>query len=152
MEEYVMSNVFHLTKTDYEDGSNFSIQQGSSFDWLVFYYPEDISTWLPRGQIRTNYAQKGGELIAEFDFDLLVYASQTIDGVTAFRTKIRPKLSATQTEAMNFNLRTRKSSDEIAVPGRNVWVYDIELEHPTNGTVIKLSRGFVEVELETTTG
>lgn len=146
-------NEFHLTRTDHIDqGRSYAIQQGASFDWLTFHYPDDVSSWNPRGQIRTDYRSRGGNLVADFDFDPLVYVSQTINGTTAFRTKIKPKLSAITTASMSFNLKRRKTSEDVAVPGRNVWVYDIELERPLDGLVVKISRGFVEVELEATGG
>lgn len=145
-----MSSFFHLTSTDYRNGESYAIIQGSTFDRVVFWYPGDVSGFVPRGQIKTDYAQKGGELITSFQFHPLRYERRPDKQEAVYHTKIHPFLTAQQTQALIFNLRTRRSNLDKASPGRNCWVYDIELARESDGYVIQLSKGYVEVELEVT--
>jgi hypothetical protein len=139
---------FHLTATDHESAS-YAIKQGATFDFVAFYYEENLSTWTPRGQIRDNYADKNGTIQASFSFDPLVFGPVTIDGITKNYTKVKPILSATETRNLTFNLKTRSSASDIVTPGKNVWVYDIELESP-GGIVRRDIQGWVEVSSEVT--
>ncbi|MGG6283681.1 hypothetical protein ACQ4M3_19040 [Leptolyngbya sp. AN03gr2] len=141
---------FHLTSTDYPSGESYALIQGATYDYVVFWYPEDLTGFVPRGQIRTNYLQKEGELVVSFQFHPVIYEQRTLNEVTGFYSKIHPYLTARQTELINFDLRKRKSLSEEVKPGRNVWVYDIELERLSDQYVIKVAKGWVEVELEVT--
>lgn len=126
----------------------YAIIQGSTLDWLRFYYPDDISDWSPRGQIRNNYAYLAGEVLADFSFEPLVYGIVTYpDLTTANKTIIIPTLTDIQTSALPA---TREiSSYYLRKVGVTRWVYDIELES-TTGRVIKISSGTVEVKPEIT--
>lgn len=140
--------LFHLTDTDHTDGC-FGIRQGETLNYLTFYYPADVSTYTPRGEIRDNYADNSGTLLASFTFDPLVYANVTLPGGgSGFRTVIIPKLSATVTESIPFTQNRTSASDAVII-GRNVYVYDIELES-TGGDVIRLAYGWVEIIPEVT--
>ena len=122
---------------------DYVIRQGATYDIVTFYYPEDISLWTPRGQIRkTPYS----DILVEFTFLPLVFTSVTLpDGTIGDRTVIIPVLSATQTSL----LPVTNPYGQSLVQGFNAWVYDIELESPT-GKVIKLSSGFCKVLPEVT--
>lgn len=140
---------YHLTSTDYE-GVNNAIEQGATYDRLAFFYPENVSSWSAVGQIRTNYATKDGVKIADFLFEPMQYAEFAIDGKPPkFYTRIKPYLTAALTQSLPWNLTPRKTSKEFVKPGRNVWVYDIEL-HSNDLRVIRLVEGYVEVRLEVT--
>ena len=138
---------FHLTNTDHTDKCC-AIKQGETFNYVTFFYPDDVSSYTPRGEIRDNYADSGGNLLATFTFDPLVYANVTLPGGGMdFRTIIIPSLSAATTETIPFT-QNRKTVNDPVIVGRNVYVYDIELE--LAGTVIKLAYGWVEVLPEVT--
>jgi hypothetical protein len=142
-------STFHLTTTDYDDGTSYAIQQGATFDRVAFYFDEDLTGWTARGQVRDNYADLGGVIQASFSFAALVYAVDTVNGVTKSYTKVKPILSATQTQALLFSLKLRADSSVKPVPGKNVWVYDIELVSP-EGIVRRDIEGWVEVTKEVT--
>lgn len=121
----------------------YSIRQGATYDIATFYYPEDISDWTPRGQIRKL---PHSPVLAEFSFLPLTFTTVTLpDQTTGDRTVIVPILSASQTTL----LPTTSLFGSLTVEGFNVWCYDIELESPI-GKVIKLSSGQVKVISEVT--
>lgn len=130
---------FHLTEKE-NLPNNYSIKQGETLDWLHFYYSDDVSTWIPKGQIRKDYLYKQGELLTEFNFETLVYGEFTLNNITNYRTKITPYLTDEQTSLLPIPNK-RKGQTII---GDNVWVYSIELESP-QGKVIRLVEGYVEI-------
>lgn len=138
----------HLTKTDYTNGTNFAVCQGSTFCTPQIYIKFDYSLWTPRGQIRRNYADVDPVVLANFTFDPIVYASVDINGDIDDRSLIVAKLDDSITETLPVTPLRRTISDAVRV-GTNVWVYDIELESPT-GVVNNLVSGYVEVLPEVT--
>lgn len=131
-----------------------AIEQGASLNWLTFVVAADFRGWTPRGEIRNNYVSLGGEVKGEFDFKPLVYGEVTLeDGVTKITgTVIRPYMDATATSQLDWaqtRMKLRSSPYEKPIPGRNVWVYDIELLSPT-GEIVRVVQGFVEVSLQAT--
>ena len=145
-----MAQTFHLTATDHTDYS-YAIQQGSTFDSVTFLHPDNLTTWNARGQIRDNYADLGGVIKATFTFPTLVYEPVTIGTVTKSYTKIKPTLSAAVTQALVFDLKKRIDSTVTAVPGKNVWVYDVEVySSDVVPVVYRIGEGFVEISKEVT--
>lgn len=143
-------NTFHLTYTDYEDDISYAIYQGCTFE-LDIFLEDNYSGWTARGQIRDRYRQDGGVLLAEMTFvHPLVFAPETIDGVTKSYTRLSTLIPASVTDALLWNLKIRSSADVDAVPGKNVWVYDIQLVSANGVTVHPVLRGFVEVLKEST--
>lgn len=144
--------VFHLTAVD-NYPYNYSIQQGATLDWLTFVVEGDYKDWLPRGQIRDKYPNTGGTIKAEFSFDPLIFGEVTLPtGIKIMGTKIKPKINASTTTAFDWiqtKMQARKARTDTAVPGKNVWVYDIELVKDTE--VIRLVQGNVEVSPNVTT-
>jgi hypothetical protein len=114
-----------------------AIYQGANFDSLTLYYPSDVSSWTPRGQIRKTYLYQQGEVVANFDFAPLTWSQVEVNSVLVYRTVVIPSLTHTATAA-------------IPVPRKGNWVYDIELVNPGNTKVIKLARGTVEILPEVT--
>lgn len=142
---------FHLTYTDHEGDTSYAINQGCTFDSLVILSEEDYSGWTARGQIRDKYRQDGGVILANFEFNNpLVFAPETIEGVTKNYTKIRPILSASVTDSLNFNLKVRSDLGVDAVPGKNVWIYDIQVVSANGLTVYPIVNGWVEIFKEVT--
>lgn len=144
--------IFHLTNNDYPD-KRYAIEQGASFNWLTLVADDDYTDWVPRGQIRTNYASSGGIIKASFNFLPLVIGETTLPNSDEIITGtiIKPYLTALQTASLDW-IETRmqnRNGCSSPVPGKNVWVYDIELESPQN-TIIRIVEGFIEVSLEVT--
>jgi len=147
-------NDFHLVK-----GSTtcYQIQQGATLNWITFLYPSDLTAWVPTGQLRRNYADLDQSILAQFSFDPLVYGPQTINGVTANYTSIRPILTAAQTALLPPTKQgiVLIDGDTITVGGKNakagtdLWVYDVEIASSLS-TVIKVARGLVQVIQEVT--
>lgn len=144
--------IFHLTNVD-NLPSRYAIEQGATFAWLTLVLDGDYTTWTPRGQIRNNYASNGGVIKTVFSFSPLVMGTASLPGGgTATGTIVKPSLSNQQTQLLDWaesKMQARSKSSEPALPGKNVWVYDIELESPS-GEVMRLVQGFVEVNLEAT--
>jgi hypothetical protein len=98
---------------------NFPADQGiySSSDWapVKFFMRKDYSAWQVKGQVRTNYLDKPNVLIADFEFEPLVYGAVTIGVKPPFQaTIIIPRLSGQNTKG-------------IAGTDRTPYVYDIFL-------------------------
>lgn len=130
-----------------DDSGCYAIRQGATFDSLVILWPDDdLTDWTPRGQIRTNYVDASGVVLAEFTFADLTFGPETIDGTTANYTRILPSLSASETQAISA---PPKALTEDFIPGSNCWVYDIEIESP-DGVVKRLVEGVVTVSREVT--
>jgi hypothetical protein len=141
---------FHLTRFDNEGGdvNGSPILQGATFS-IVFHYFADVSEYIPRGQIRTDYGGNNGSLLAQFGFDPLVYALVTkADNTQAMATVIVAKLSASVTTDLPIPILRKTVADKNVISS-NTYVYDIELESPS-GTVIRLIQGYVEILPEVT--
>ncbi|MGL6342710.1 MAG: hypothetical protein ACRC80_26670 [Waterburya sp.] len=132
---------FHLDNVSQE--GCFAIEQGATLDWLTIFVPdEDLTSWLPEGDIRRDYSYKNGEILASFSFAPLTYSEVISEGNTFFATVIRPTLSAETTLLLPIP-RKRTKNDQVIV-GRNAWVYDIKLKANDGRTVI-IARGLVDV-------
>ncbi len=144
--------IFHLTNVD-NPPHRYAIEQGATFSWLTLVLDGDYLSWTPRGQIRNNYASNGGTVKTVFGFPPLTMGAATLPGGgTATGTIIKPTLTNQQTQLLDWaesKMQARTKSSEPALPGKNVWVYDIELESP-GGEVMRLVQGFIEVSLEAT--
>ena len=55
-----------------------TIIQGASWEDAKFWYPEDLSLGVAKGQIRSAPLDRGGELYAEFTFATLTFGAVTI--------------------------------------------------------------------------
>ena len=134
----------HLTKTD-NLPEDYSLKQGITFDWLTITVPgEDLSDCTPLGQIRKNYAEFDSNVLVSFSFDALTYEIFTLENnTTEYRTVIKPTLTDEET-AILPSTKNRKNKSELAIAGKNVWVYDIKLLKPS-GETIALTEGYVEV-------
>lgn len=143
---------FHLTLTD-NFPANYSIEQGATWNWLTLVATGDYTGWTPKGQIRDKYLTEGGIIKASFSFSPLTYGEITLANNTKiFGTLIKPFMSAATTRTLNWvesKMKLREFAYDKVIPGRNVWLYDIELESPS-GEVIRLVQGFVEVSPEVT--
>lgn len=142
--------ILHLTNTDH-NSVDYSIRQGATFGGVrLLMMDGDYTSWTARGQIRNTYVNLGGIVQAAFTFAPLVMGSMTIDGVERLGTLVQPQLSATQTAGLDWSGMTlRRSVKEPAVPGTNVWVYDIYVESP-EGVIERIAEGYVEVSLGVT--
>jgi len=135
--------VFDLVQ---DSSACYAIIQGSTLNWLTFYYPADVSAWTASGQIRRNYADSDSLVLAAFSFDSLTYGTFTVNGASSQYTQIRPILTNVQTQGLPIT--TWKLGDEYKA-GKNIWVYDLEIRSPGD-TVVKVSRGVVQVLPEVT--
>jgi hypothetical protein len=146
------SAIFHLTNID-NYPNRYAIEQGITFDWLTIVIEGDFTRWTPRGQIRDRYAEEGGIVKATFSFAPLILGSAALStGGNATGTIVKPFLSQAQTKVLNWlaaKMKVRTSEREQAIPGRNIWVYDLELESP-EGNVLRILEGWVEVSPEVT--
>ena len=117
-----------------------TIKQGATYR-LVIKYPGDISAWDIRGMVRRNYADNSGQLLAEFEFDAMVY-----DAVTEL-TSIPVSIPADITETIPAPPKSKSDRDAF-VPSSNCWVYDIEIINTDE--VIRILYGNVLVSKEVT--
>jgi hypothetical protein len=144
--------IFHLTNTD-NAPHRYAIEQGTTLNWLTLVLDGDYTTWQPRGQIRDRYASEGGKIKSTFAFAPLTIGEVTLpNGQKINGTIIRPQLTDEQTTTLDWaesKMVKRASLKDVAIPGRNVWVYDVELESPS-GEVMRVAEGWIEVALEAT--
>ena len=130
------TNTYHLTYTDNQP-NDYSINQGVDYTFTI-QYPADITLWVPTGTIRRNWADNDTtQHLALFNFQTPIY-----DSITGLTT-ILPYLTAEQTSLIPHTL-TRANSKVPAVPGSNVWVYDIDIVS-LSGQSHRLVGGYVEV-------
>ena len=105
---------------------NYAIKQGETYQ-ISFLYEGDVTDAIPRGQIRSKYAQDENILLATFSFLQMTY------DIATDKTTITAELSATQTALIPYT-----KFNGIGTPtNRNCHVYDMELSFP-NGIVKKL--------------
>ncbi|MFM1842733.1 MAG: hypothetical protein RLZZ490_1470 [Cyanobacteriota bacterium] len=117
-----------------------AIIQGETYQALTLIFPGDLTTWTPRGQIRTGLLEDAGTLLAEFAFGTPAYDAD------ADTTNIYPTLTASQTA----NLPKTKWQGTGEYSRSGVYYYDIELE--SEGVVIKSKTAIVQVVGEVTGG
>ncbi|MBW4597864.1 MAG: hypothetical protein KME46_34405 [Brasilonema angustatum HA4187-MV1] len=147
-----MTAVLHLTNNEHP-GRRYAIEQGANFRKVTFMLDRDLTGWTVRGEIRTDYRENNGLVIAEFDFDPLEYKPVVICGMAVQRSLVIPTLSSSVTTSMGTEwvsrrmTQRRNASDQPQI-GRNVWVYDVAAF--TTGERMRISQGFLEVDLEVT--
>jgi hypothetical protein len=98
----------------------YAIRRGADYELVKFYLSEaehgDLSLWVPKGEIRTNYLNEPNELLESFRFRPLTFGMVAINGRPPFMaTMIAPYLVAAQTVGLRLPARGRG------------WVYDIYL-------------------------
>jgi hypothetical protein len=137
-----------LNLTNINPNNPLAIYQGATYKSLVFFHPQDLSLWTPRGQIRTNWLRLDGELLADFLFLPLTFGTVVLSGLPHDRTTIVPILSHQITQLIPATRPVL--NNEAPKVGKNAWVYDLELVSPSGSEVLKLARGLVEVLPEAT--
>lgn len=141
-----MSIVLNLTYTDNLSNGygDLSIDQGADYSKVAFNYPGDVHFWTPKGSIRSDWLQnQTGAPLTIFNFSNLVYNSNTN------QTLIQPYILAAHTATIPYLPRRTKPTDS-AVPGLNVYVYDIFLSNTSLNAVVKVASGLVEINPEVT--
>ena len=120
-----------------------AIRQGATFN-IIYRCSGDLSLWTPRGQIRTDFAENDGELLASFSFLQLVYDVET--NLTAIPAILKADITAT------IPGTRYQGEPNVTLSNRNCYVYDIELVDPNDETnVLKIvDTSFVEVKPEAT--
>lgn len=118
-----------------------AILQGETYQALSLTFPGDLSTWTPRGQIRSKLLEESGTLLAEFSFEASTYDAD------ADTTTVNPRLTPTQTAS----LPKTKWQGIGEYSKAAVYYYDIELESDT-GEVVKSKTAIVQVVGEVTGG
>lgn len=118
--------------------NDLAIIQGETYQALTLTFPGDLTTWTPRGQIRTGLLEDAGTLLSEFAFATPIYDAETDT------TAIYPTLTATQTA----NLPKTKWQGTGEYSRSGVYYYDVELE--SEGIVIKSKTAIVQVIGEVT--
>lgn len=116
-----------------------AIKQNNSY-YQMFYISGDYSLWIPKGQIRTNYYDLNGEILAEFQFKPTEYV--------AFRdvTIFRPYLKAPITRDLPITIYQGLPNQELKVP--NCLVFNLVLINPLDATDIYpfIDSSFVQVK------
>ena len=108
-----------------------TIRQGETYDQVFVYFSGDFTSFIPKGEIRTNFADKEGELLASFTFPSLVFGEFNLgEGLEGSYTLVRPQLSADVTRSLPLH-RQRTVRAKYA-PGRNCWVLDLMLMDDNN--------------------
>lgn len=118
-----------------------SIKQGASFN-LTFLYSGDVSTWAIRGQIRDNFAEQDGDIIANFTFLPRVYDSDS--ELTSIVAVLKANVTA--------DMPSTKYQGSGTFNNRNCYVYDIEIVDPndSNNVFKVVETSYVQVKPEVT--
>lgn len=75
-----------------------TIVQGASWGNVNLYHPRDLSAGTARGQIRSDYLDRAGTLLADFTFLPLTFGLVSVnDGTPVSRTMVSPRLTGTAT-------------------------------------------------------
>lgn len=121
-----------------------SIKKGGSYV-LVIRVDEDYSGWLPRGEIRNNYLEEGGVLLASFSIE------STYNNDTS-KTEFRLRLGGDITTGLPVTNFQGLVNQTLSVTNNLVW--DLELVDPNDSTnIIKLiEASFIQVVPEVTNG
>ena len=122
--------------------NDLAIIQGEDYLELVnndaIQLPGDLTDGIPTGQIRTDYLENGGILLASFSFEDSVYDEE--NDVTT----IKPYLTNEQTSSLRITSFKAGKTPSL----RNCYVYDFEID--LDGIKHKLAAGFVQVKGEVT--
>lgn len=120
-----------------------AIRQGASYT-LTLQYEGDFSNWFPKSQIRDNYLEQGGLVLAEFNFLPLSYNLETN------KTQITLSLKADITSNLPATQFQGKETETPSI--NNTYIFDIELTDPNDNTnIIKvIDPSFVQVIPEVT--
>jgi len=100
----------------------------------------DRSDWIPYGEIRTNFEYAGGSFLAEIGFDPSVRKNNS-SGTPV--TAIFPVFSWQLTYALPMH-EIRPPNGRI-IPGKNVWVYQIEITSPDQTQNLRVVQGLLEL-------
>lgn len=140
-----MTSQFNLTKTDNLD--DYSVVQGATLKVIIRFIGSDISNWEFKGQIRKNWLDNEEDILADFDFATIPPQSttETIDSTPTTVTYITGLIDEAITANIPLIRRIRASAQETAIPGKNVWVYDIFGKNPSPEDVLRLKWGWVEI-------
>lgn len=116
-----------------------AIYQNNSY-YQLFYISGDYRLWIPKGQIRDNYYDLDGEIIAEFQFKPAEYV--------AFRdiTVFRPYLKANITRELPITLYQGRPTQTLKVP--DCLVFNMVLINPQDSLDIYsfIDSSFVQVK------
>lgn len=128
--------------TSYNLIGEFAIVQGKTFEKLDFFFPGDVSLYVPKAQVRKrwHYKEVGKDPIIEFTFLPLLYNDETD------KTLVRPRLTATQTAALPITVYQGEGNPEEAT----AYVWDLELTDEGTGRVVGLEWGWVQIKPEVT--
>lgn len=116
-----------------------AIYQNNSF-YPLFYISGDYTLWTPKGQIRNNYYDLGGEIIAEFEFKSPEYIS--FRDITIFR----PYLKANITRDIPITLYQGLTNQTLKIP--DCLVYNLVLLNPLDSQDIFsfIDSSFIQVK------
>jgi hypothetical protein len=122
-----------------------SIKKGGTFI-ISFRVDGNYSQWIPKAQIRNNYLEANGLVIATFEFLPLVYSTQ--DNKTLITLRLKGGVT-TNLPVTNFQALSTQTPSV-----NNCLVYDLELIDPndTNNIMKVIEASFVQVSPEVTNG
>lgn len=139
---------YHLTNFD-NPGKRLAVVQGARYGFTLSYPTIDFTGWTFGGQIRKTYDD--ATILASWNFGTVTFGTIPEFPTDSFST-FEIYLNASQTAALPIPPKTRESRTDPAVPGSNVWVYDIEAYDPLDAeNIIKvICLSYVQVKPEVT--
>ena len=124
-----------------------AIQQGATFALGMSIVGDDYLLWIPKAQIRKNYADVEEEVLAEF-----IFSDFTFDGtytnftmrLLASQTATLPRTKPYKAKKTPVNLPYKEPAPRVI--GTAAFLYDFEITSPDENVTIKLIQpSYVEV-------
>ncbi len=135
-----MANVFNLTKTDYTDGSDYSLRPGRDYKPFVLYLPGDRTTYTYTGTVSNALSFGSQTLVALFDISL-AFGTYEVCGVNGEYTQLTVTMDDAVTDTVT-PLPLRKNINTTPVIGTNVYYYDIKEDNA--GDIAQIIEGYLE--------
>ena len=135
-----MANIFNLTKTDYDDGSDFSLRPGRDYAPFVLYLAGDRTSSTFTGTVSNALTFGSQSVIAVFNISA-VFGNFEVCGVDGDYTQLTVTMDDTVTATIP-PLPLRRNASRPAVVGENVYYYDIFEDNA--GDKKQIIEGFLE--------
>lgn len=121
-----------------------AIKRGLTYNRFTISLPGNKTAWIPRGSIRDNYKEDGGNLLVEWRFDTAPAYDSEADTTTFF-----PELTPEDTTSELLSPTILQSETKPPRVG-TAYLTDFEFENPDNGKVIGSEVVWVQVKKEVT--
>ncbi len=136
-----MANIFNLTLTDYDDGTDLSIRPYRDYDGFIVYLTGDRTSSTFTATISNSLAAGTQSVIATFDV-AVTFGTFNVCGVDGDYTQLVVTMDDVVTGTIP-PLPLRRDASRAAIIGTNVYYYDLFEDNA--GDKDQIIEGYVEV-------